>query len=189
MHFYTQCSLVFFGTFCRCSCWVLLGTVFMIKRKDLGNWCIAKWSISNIFLCAPSACSCWNDAYTQCISFWWGTFLHILCPSSPFSFLPSLQIFVCGCGALCSLFPHSSFCAQVHANEECVSEIKNPLAHSVSRPAILDQPCCFLHIIETSLRLFNLYIWMTYRWACVFITMVTAWGERERVEKKWSKRI
>lgn len=57
---------------------------------------------------------------------------------------------------------------------------KNLLSHiSVSRPAILDQPCCFLHIIETSLRLFNLYIWMTYRWARVFITMVTAWGERE----------
>uniref|UniRef100_A0A224YLF4 Uncharacterized protein n=1 Tax=Rhipicephalus zambeziensis TaxID=60191 RepID=A0A224YLF4_9ACAR len=82
-----------------------------------------------------------------------------------FLLLPSLQIFVCGCGALCSLFPpHSSLCAHVYANEECVSEIKNLLAHiSVSRPAILDQPCCFLHIIETSLRLFNLYIRMTYR--------------------------
>lgn len=102
------------------------------------------------------------------------------------------------CKSLCvvvvhyaACFPHSSFCAHVYANEECVSEIKNLLAHiSVSRPAILDQPCCFLHIIETSLRLFNLYIRMTYRWACVFITVVTAWGERARKKKKkTSKRI
>lgn len=40
MHFCTQCNLVFFGTFYRCSCRVLLGAVYPIKRKDFENCCI-----------------------------------------------------------------------------------------------------------------------------------------------------
>lgn len=109
------------------------------------------------------------------------------CISSAFNILflllPSLQIFVCGCGALCSLFlPSVHMCMQMRSLYRKSKVFSHTSLYSVL-PFLTSPLVFFISLKHPSVFLICTYEWHTAE-PVFFITVVTARGERAWKEKK-----
>lgn len=146
---YASCRLISNGTLCRRMCQEALECC-VLKESLRISWnkrgCVAKHSGWFLFVL--------DDASTKLTHTDQPSVLMVAVPLciSPALRPPlsSLQIFVCGCGALRSLFsPHFFFCAHLNVYEECISEIKT-FSHTSLNPVLLFLTSFFFffHIIE-----------------------------------------